>query len=110
MSESLPSRSSENNAEARIQAAVVEWVRSAAPELVIWRLPNGGLRSKAEAARLKGIGTLAGVPDLVTLGRYGQEWLLEATGARWFVVARAARRPRALHSPANSERGRALNR
>ena len=31
---------------------------------MIWAVPNGGLRSKSEAARLKWTGVLAGVFDL----------------------------------------------
>ena len=68
--------SRDRNAEARIQAATVEWIRTVAPDLV-FHPPNGGLRSKSEAARLKWIGMLAGIPDLVVLGRDGQSWLIE---------------------------------
>ena len=53
------------NAEARIQAAIVEYVRYVAPQVVIFHVPNGGLRSRSEAARFKWVGTLAGVLDLV---------------------------------------------
>lgn len=35
-----------------------------APHVIIWAVPNGGLRTKAEAARLKWTGVLAGVLDL----------------------------------------------
>jgi hypothetical protein len=52
------------NAEARIQAAIVEWIRWVAPQVVVYAIPNGGLRTKAEAARLKWTGVLAGMPDL----------------------------------------------
>ena len=55
----------DSNAEARRQAAIVEYVRWVAPQLVIFAVPNGGLRSKPEAARLKWTGVLAGVLDLV---------------------------------------------
>jgi hypothetical protein len=54
----------EGNAEASRQAAIVEYVRLVAPEIVIWAVPNGGLRTKTEAARLKWTGVLAGVLDL----------------------------------------------
>jgi hypothetical protein len=57
-------RRRDGNAEARRQAAIVEYVRTVAPEILIWAVPNGGLRSKSEAARLKWTGVLAGVPDL----------------------------------------------
>eukprot|EP01037_Dinobryon_pediforme_P012167 gene12167-12255_t len=52
------------NSEAKIQAAIVEWVRTVAPETVIFAVPNGGLRTKPEAALLRWTGVLAGIPDL----------------------------------------------
>lgn len=66
-----------DHAEARIQASIVEWIRTVAPELRVWHVPNGGLRGKREGARLKWAGVLAGVPDLTILGRDGQAWLIE---------------------------------
>ena len=57
-------RRRDSNAEARRQAAIVDYVRWVAPQVVIWAVPNGGLRSKAEAARLKWTGVLGGVLDL----------------------------------------------
>lgn len=65
------------NAEAREQAAAVSWIRTVAPDLIVFHPPNGGLRGKAEAARLKWLGTVAGIPDLVVLGRDGKAWLIE---------------------------------
>jgi hypothetical protein len=44
--------------------------------LVFWHTPNGGLRSKSEAAKLARMGVLAGVPDLMFIYRgktYGLE-------------------------------------
>jgi hypothetical protein len=70
----------DRNAEARIQAAIVEWIRMVAPDLIAFHVPNGGLRTKAEAARLKWVGTLAGVPDVVVLGLDGRCWLIEVKG------------------------------
>ncbi|HEY1881222.1 MAG TPA: hypothetical protein VGG68_14945 [Caulobacteraceae bacterium] len=57
-------RPRDGNAEARRQAAIVDYVRWVAPDVVIWAVPNGGWRTKAEAARLKWVGVLAGVLDL----------------------------------------------
>ena len=57
-------RPRDRNGEARRQAAIVEYVRRVVPDVQIWHVPNGGLRSKAEAGRLKWIGVLAGVYDL----------------------------------------------
>jgi hypothetical protein len=65
------------NAEARIQAAIVEWIRVAAPSVLAFAVPNGGLRSKAEAARMRWTGVLAGVPDLVVIAPGGRAFFLE---------------------------------
>ncbi len=46
------------------QACIVEYVRTVAPQILIWAVPNGGWRSKREAGRMKWTGTLAGVLDL----------------------------------------------
>jgi hypothetical protein len=53
------------NAEAKIQASVVQFVRTVAPSVLIFSVPMGGLRTKAEAALLRWTGALAGVLDLV---------------------------------------------
>jgi hypothetical protein len=96
----------DRNAEARRQAAVVDYVRWVAPHIRIFAVPNGGFRTKAEAARLKWTGVLAGVLDLVLVlpesrcafwetktprGRLSddqREFIgsLEALGHRWALV------------------------
>jgi hypothetical protein len=68
---------SDRNAEGRIQAAIVEWIRTVAPHALVFAVPNGGLRSKTEAARLKWQGVLAGVPDLIVLAPVGKVFALE---------------------------------
>jgi hypothetical protein len=62
------------NAEARIQAAIVEWIRVAAPAVMVFAVP---LRTKAEAARMRWTGVLAGVPDLVVIAPGGRALFLE---------------------------------
>jgi hypothetical protein len=64
---SSPVKARNLNAEARIQAAIVEYVRTVAPDIKIYAVPNGGLRTRREAARLKWTGVLAGVLDLILL-------------------------------------------
>jgi VRR-NUC domain len=96
----------DRNAEARRQAAIVEYVRWCAPDVVIFAVPNGGLRTKAEAARLKWTGVLAGALDLALVlpgarcafwetktprGRLSDDQkafirLIEARGHTWAVV------------------------
>jgi hypothetical protein len=62
----------DRNAEGKRQAAIVEYVRMVAPHIIIYHVPNGGYRTRAEAARLKWIGVLAGVLDLVLLSPGGR--------------------------------------
>lgn len=77
-------RMRDGNAEAREQAAIVQFVRTVASEVIIFSVPNGGLRSKSEAARLKWTGVLAGVLDLVIL-------LPNARCALWEIKTRSGR-------------------
>jgi len=51
------------NAEAKLQAACVALARMA-DDVIVFSIPNGGLRTRAEAALMRWTGTLAGVPDL----------------------------------------------
>jgi len=44
---------------------------------MVFAVPNGGLRSKAEAARLKWTGVVAGVPDLAVVAPGGRVFFLE---------------------------------
>ena len=62
---SLPRAKRDYNAEARAQAAIFDYVNWVAPEVAVFHVANGGLRSKTEAARLKWMGVVPGVPDLV---------------------------------------------
>lgn len=59
------------------QIMVIQWSRyqlNVHPELkLLYHCPNGGSRNKAEAAKLKRMGVMAGVPDLhlpVPKGKY----------------------------------------
>ena len=37
-------RPRDRNAEAQIQAAIVEWIRTVAPDLIAFHVPNSGLK------------------------------------------------------------------
>lgn len=80
----------DGNAEARIQASIVEWIRTVAPDCIVAAIPNGGLRSKSEAARMKWTGTLAGMPDLIVLAPLRRMLFLEckAPGGRLSIDQR----------------------
>lgn len=54
--------------EAQIQKAVVEHLAwRARPDVFAFHVPLGGYRKPVEAAILKSIGTVAGIPDLILL-------------------------------------------
>jgi len=72
-----PARPSDRNAEARLQASAVQFIRLAAPQCLCFSVPNGGWRSKAEGARLKWTGTLAGIPDVIVIAPVGRIFFLE---------------------------------
>jgi hypothetical protein len=63
--------------EATIQRAVFAHLRArGAPGVFAFAVPNGGYRKPVEAAILKGLGVVAGVPDVIVIhqGRvYGLE-------------------------------------
>lgn len=54
-----------NRPEQALHKAIAQYLRAAHPRLLWWHTPNGGSRNVVEAAILKSMGTLAGVPDLV---------------------------------------------
>ena len=80
--------------EATEQMKVVEWCRvtdwqsgGALGLANIFHIPNGGWRSKSEAAKLKAMGVVAGVPDLflpLMCGGKGGLWIemKKSTGGR----------------------------
>ena len=70
-------RRRDGNAEARIQAEIVVWCREHAPQVLIFAVPNGGLRSKREAARLKWTGEVAGIFDLCVIAPGGKAHFIE---------------------------------
>jgi hypothetical protein len=50
--------------EHQIQVAVVTWFRMQFPKLILFAIPNGGMRNIGTAIKLKNEGVLAGVADL----------------------------------------------
>jgi hypothetical protein len=62
--------------EAELQRAVMDYLAYARPACIPVHIPNGGSRSKTEAAILKGMGVLPGAPDLVFLSASGS-WCIE---------------------------------
>jgi hypothetical protein len=65
-----PPRRERNYAEDRLQKDVVEFLRWAMPaDGTVMAIPNGGKRSAREAARMVGLGVVAGAPDLLCVFR-----------------------------------------
>jgi hypothetical protein len=70
--------------EAAIQRAVIAHLRQRpAPGVFAFAVPNGGYRKPIEAAILKGLGVIAGVPDIIAIHE-GRVYCLElkAEGGR----------------------------
>ena len=70
--------------EAQIQRTVFQHLRArAAPGVFAFHVPNGGYRKPIEAAIMKGLGVVAGVPDVIII-KHGMTFALElkAEGGR----------------------------
>ena len=52
-----------------IQVQCVEWFRETYPDCLIFAVPNGGSRNPREAYNMKKAGVMAGVSDLIAVGR-----------------------------------------
>lgn len=65
----LNKRGRHGDEEHRLQCACVRWFRYKYPNLaqLLFAIPNGGSRNKAEASRLKAEGVTSGVADLILL-------------------------------------------
>lgn len=63
--------------EQELQASIVSYLRTVLPDCRTFAVPNGGLRSKREAALLKWTGVLAGVPDLLIMAPGGCVYAIE---------------------------------
>ncbi len=58
-----------NRPEENLHRAAVAHLRASLPSpWIVFHIPNGGGRSKAEAGILKAMGVLAGMPDLLIIG------------------------------------------
>jgi hypothetical protein len=67
------SRIQRSSSEDSIQRGIVRYLRTVLPSgWIVFAVPNGGSRNIIEAAKMKGTGTLAGMPDLCVLGC--REW------------------------------------
>lgn len=67
---SKPARTPAQLNESQVQRAVVQHLLWRAVARVFWlAVPNGGWRTKAEAAIFSGQGVIAGVPDLIVIAR-----------------------------------------
>lgn len=76
-----------NNAEEVLQRSVMQFLTVALPpDAVAYAVPNGGLRSPREAARMKGMGVVAGIPDIAIVFR-GRSFFIELKAKRGVMSA-----------------------
>jgi hypothetical protein len=66
-----------NRPEQTLQRQVVAFLNATAPNCIFYHVPNGGGRSRVEAAILKGLGVRAGVPDLAFVLADGRAAFIE---------------------------------
>jgi len=59
------------NSEHVEQRELIKWFRRTFPSVLIFAIPNGGMRNKITAAKLKAEGVVPGIPDL-----FVPEWRL----------------------------------
>jgi VRR-NUC domain len=62
--------------EDQIQIEIFKWLRLQHKDILAFHVPNGGKRNLLEAARLKRMGVLAGVADVLILEPRGKHPLL----------------------------------
>ena len=69
--------------EDELQIQMVNWLRCVLrPGVMFWHTPNGGSRNVCEASKMKAMGVLAGITDLIFLWRtedsagHARYWLL----------------------------------
>jgi len=60
-----------------IQRRGVKALRLAYPDAIVIHVPNGGGRTRVEGAILKGLGVLAGFPDLLIMWGFGGVGVVE---------------------------------
>lgn len=53
------------------QCAFVRWFRLAYPKKLLAAIPNGGMRNKVVAGKLKAEGVIAGMPDILIASQNG---------------------------------------
>jgi hypothetical protein len=68
---------SRNNPEDQVHRAVLTWIRKVAPQCIAFHPANGGSRNRLEAIKLKTLGVVPGVPDLIVFGPGGKAYCLE---------------------------------
>ena len=78
----LPSPARQRHEEDDLQRAVIQYLGWALPpDALAYAIPNGGLRHKKAAARLKGLGVVAGIPDIGVVHR-GRALFVELKSGR----------------------------
>lgn len=65
------------NPEDQVHRAVLNWIRKVAPQCLAFHPANGGSRHRLEAIKLKSLGVVPGVPDLIVFGPGGKAYCLE---------------------------------
>ena len=65
-----------------IHAGIITYLRMEMPDCLVLHPANGGGRDKREAAKLKWLGVLPGIPDIIILRPGGRFCLMEVKGPK----------------------------
>lgn len=65
-------KSPRSREEEQAHVAIVEGLRLILNDALVFHVPNGELRDKATAAKLRRMGVVAGIPDIVVMQRIGE--------------------------------------
>ena len=68
--------------ETAIHIDILRYLRAVLPDAMVFHVPNGGLRSKAEAGKLERMGVVAGIPDILVWTRGGLTLAFEVKTSR----------------------------
>lgn len=73
-----PARAKRVDRETPVQRAIIKGLHAALPpRSLVFHIPNGGARNQIAGAKLKGAGTLAGIPDLCCILPGGTVFFVE---------------------------------
>lgn len=76
--------------EDKVHVAILDWIRTVAPQCLPFHVPNEGERTASAAVNLQRLGLVPGIPDLAILAPGGRVYFIEVK-AQGGVLSKAQR-------------------